>query len=228
MIEGAQLAITNEGGTTNKDRSIFRNGTIYRTGTGLADTTVRTAGGYALKFDSRNGSDLMTGKQTIPTGGIQNKTMFVSVWVKISNSAYWAGTHTNPTLTITYDQATTTSTVATNTTDWQLLSCVFTPTTNYGQIEMKLTCASDATSPNNVFYVDDVNVSYPAGIAINLGGLDLWANGLPVAPAIATVPSLAGVWDEPLTAHTIAGSAGVVVGEILSNTDATQAKVDTL
>ena len=27
---------------------------------------------------------------------------------------------------------------------------------------------------------------------------------------------------------TIAGSAGVVVGEILSNTDATQAKVDTL
>ena len=75
--------------------------------------------------------------------------MFVSVWVKISNSAYWAGTHTNPTLTITYDQTTTTSTVATNTTDWQLLSCVFTPATNYGQIEMKLTGASDATSPNN-------------------------------------------------------------------------------
>ena len=69
---------------------------------------------------------------------IQNKTMFVSVWVKISNSAYWAGTHTNPALTITYDQTTTTSTVATNTTDWQLLSCVFTPATNYGQIEMKL------------------------------------------------------------------------------------------
>ena len=93
---------------------------------------------------------------------------------------------------------------------------------------MKLTGASDATSPNNVFYVDDVNVSYPAGVAVDLGGLDLWANGLPVAPAIATVPSLAGVWDEPLSAHTIAGSAGVVVGEILSNTDATQAKVDTL
>ena len=228
MIEGSQLAITNEGGTTNKDRSIFRNGTIYRTGTGLSDTTVRTAGGYALKFDSRNGSDLMTWKQTIPTGDIQNKTMFVSVWVKISNSAYWAGTHTNPTLTINYDNGTTTSTVATNTTDWQLLSCVFTPATNYGQIEMKLTGASDATSPNNVFYVDDVNVSYPAGVAVDLGGLDLWANGLPVAPAIATVPSLAGVWDEPLSAHTIAGSAGVVVGEILSNTDATQAKVDTL
>ena len=93
---------------------------------------------------------------------------------------------------------------------------------------MKVTGATDATGTNRYFYVDDVNIAYPAGVAVNLGGLDLWADGLPVAPAIATVPSLAGVWDEPLSAHTIAGSAGVVVGEILSNTDATQAKVDTL
>jgi len=67
----------------------------------------------------------------------------------------------------------------------------------------------------------------------------LWAEGLPVAPAIATMPSLGGVWDEPLSAHTIAGSAGKILKdgadtlessltEILSNTDATQAKVDQL
>ena len=65
-----------------------------------------------------------------------------------------------------------------------------------------------ATGTNRYFYVDDVNVAYPAGVAIDLGNLDLWAEGLPVAPAIATVPSLGGVWDEPLSAHTIPGSMG--------------------
>ena len=228
MIEGSYIAITNEGGTTNKDRSIFRNGTIYRTGTGLADTTVRTAGGYALKFDSRNGSDLMTWKQTIPTGNIQNKTMTVSLWVKLNNSAYWAGTHTKPTLTIDYDNGTTITSVATASTNWQQLACTFTPTTTYGQIEMKVTGATDATGTNRYFYVDDVNVAYPAGVAIDLGNLDLWAEGLPVAPAIATVPSLAGVWDEPLSAHNISGSFGEKVNETGNNAEITMSKVDTL
>lgn len=154
--------------------------------------------------------------------------MTVSLWVKLNNSAYYGGTHTKPTLTINYDNGTTVSSVALGNTNWQLLACTFTPTTTYGQIEMKVTGATDATGTNRYFYVDDVNVAYPAGVAIDLGNLDLWAEGLPVAPAIATMPSLGGVWDEPLTAHTIAGSAGVVVGEILSNTDATQAKVDGL
>ena len=70
-----------------------------------------------------------------------------------------------------------------------------------------------ATGTNRYFYVDDVNVAYPAGVAIDLGNLDLWAEGLPVAPAIATMPSLGGVWDEPLSAHTIAGSFGALAGE---------------
>lgn len=79
---------------------------------------------------------------------------------------------------------------------------------------MKITGATDATSgANSYFYVDDVNIAYPAGVQVDLGGLDLWADGLPVAPAIATVPSLGGVWDEPLAAHTIAGSMGVLLSD---------------
>ncbi|MBF9651878.1 hypothetical protein IAI40_12160, partial [Streptococcus pseudopneumoniae] len=50
----------------------------------------------------------------------------------------------------------------------------------------------------------------------DLGNLDLWADGLPVAPAIATVPSLGGVWDEALTAHTVSGSFGWYVKKLLS------------
>ena len=101
--------------------------------------------------------------------------------------------------------------MATASTSWQLLACTFTPATTYGQIEMKVTGATDATGTNRYFYVDDVNVAYPAGVAIDLGNLDLWAEGLPVSPAIATMPSIVGVWDSPLAEHTITGSAGKIL-----------------
>ena len=227
LVDGSRIGVTGNNASNNAF-SYMPYGNITKTGTSLADTTVRTAGGFAMRFEPANSNFKMHWEQNIPTGNIQNKTMTVSLWVKLNNAAYWAGTHTKPTLTIDYDNGTTITSVATASTSWQLLACTFTPATTYGQIEMKVTGATDATGTNRYFYVDDVNIAYPAGVAVNLGGLDLWADGLPVAPAIATVPSLGGVWDEPLTAHTIAGSAGVVVGELLSNTDATQAKVDTL
>ena len=227
-VDGSKMRFQNYNQTANYDFTAMTYGTIYRTGTGLADTTVRTAGGFAMRFEPTYSPNLMHWEQNIPTGNIQSKTMTVSLWVKINNAAYWAGTHSMPTLTIDYDNGTLATATALTNTSWQQLAVTFTPATTYGQIEMKVTGATDATGTNRYFYVDDVNIAYPAGVAIDLGNLDLWAEGLPVAPAIATVPSLGGVWDEPLTAHTIAGSAGVVVVEILSNTDATQAKVDTL
>jgi hypothetical protein len=207
-VDGTQVRFQNYDQVANVDFTHMPYGKIYRTGTGLADTTVRTAGGFAMRFEPIFSPNLMHWEQTIPTGNIQNKTMTVSVWVKINNAAYYAGTHTKPTLTIDYDNGTTLSSVATTGTGWQQLAVVFTPTTTYGQIEMKITGATDATGTNRYFYVDDVNVAYPAGVAIDLGNLDLWAEGLPVSPAIATMPSLGGVWDEPMSAHTIPGSMG--------------------
>jgi len=49
-----------------------------------------------------------------------------------------------------------------------------------------------------------------------LGSLDLWADGLPVAPTIATMPSLGGVWDEPLSSHSVPGSFGWFVKKLLT------------
>jgi len=227
-VDGSQIRFQNYDQTANSDFTHMPYGKIYRTGTGLADTTVRTAGGFAMRFEPTYSPNLMHWEQNVPTGNIQNKTMTVSLWVKLNNAAYYGGTHTKPTLTINYDNGTTVSSVALGNTNWQLLACTFTPTTTYGQIEMKVTGATDATGTNRYFYVDDVNVAYPAGVAIDLGNLDLWAEGLPVAPAIATMPSLGGVWDEPLSAHTIAGSAGKILKDGADNAELTQAKVDTL
>ena len=218
VIEGSNINMVNDG-STNNDWTWFRTGTIQRTGIGLTDTTVRTAGGYALRFDPNSSTDPMHWDQIVPTGNIQSKTMTVSVWVNINNSAYYAGVHTKPTLAVVYDNATTVTSVATGSTGWQILACTFTPTTTYGQITITVRGATDATGVNRYFYVDDMNIAYPAGVAINLGGLDLWANGLPVTPAIATVPSLGGVWDEPLNVHQIAGSAGKMLKDANDNAE---------
>lgn len=206
-VDGSKVSFQNYDQVTNADVSYLPYGEIHRAGTGLTDATVRTAGGFAMRFQPY-GMNLMHWEQIIPTGDIQTKTMTISCWVKINNSAYYAGTHTKPTLTVTYDQTSTVTSTATAGTGWQQLACTFTPSTGYGQVEMKITGVTDATGTNTYFYVDDFNIAYPAGVQVDLGGLDLWADGLPVAPAIATVPSLAGVWDEPMSAHTIPGSMG--------------------
>jgi len=228
-VDGSKVSFQNYDQVTNADSTYLPYGEIHRAGTGLTDTTVRTAGGFAMRFQPY-GMNLMHWEQTIPTGNIQNKTMTISCWVRINLAAYYAGTYTLPTLTVTYDQTSTATSVATATAgSWQQLAVTFTPTTTFGQVEMKITGATNASlGANSYFYVDDFNVAYPAGVQIDLGGLDLWANGLPVEPAIATMPSITGVWDEPLSAHTTAGTMGKILADTEANSDVTQAKVDQL
>lgn len=216
MVDGAYFNIQNYDNLAGDDRSYMPYGEIWRTGATLADTTVRTAGGSAMRFMPTSSTNLIHWGQTIPTGDIDTKTMTITCWVKINNAAYYAGTHTKPTLTVTYDQTSTITSVATTGTGWQQLACTFTPATSFGQVQMKITGATDATGTNRYFYVDDFNIAYPAGVQVDLGGLDLWADGLPVAPAIATMPSITGIWDEPLTAHTVSGSFGAFIKKLLT------------
>lgn len=216
-VDGSMIRIQNYDLTTNDDQCWMTYGVIQRTGTGLSDTTVRTSGGYAMRFTPTSSTYLMHWEQNIPTGNIQNKTMTISCWVRINLAAYYAGTHTKPTLTVTYDQTSTATSVATATAgSWQQLAVTFTPTTTFGQVVVSLTGATDATTTSRYFYVDDVNIAYPAGVAVDLGNLDLWADGLPVAPAISTMPSIQGVWDEPLSAHTVPGSFGYFIKKLLT------------
>jgi hypothetical protein len=210
----SRVSIQNNNSTTNNDISYLFSGIYQRTGTGLTDTTARTAGGYAIRLAPNSGTNLLAwpnlvSERSVPTGNIQSKTMTVTCWVYINNAAYYAGTNTLPTLSVKYDNTTTATSVATATAGgWQQLAVTFTPTTTYGQIEIWLSGATDAAGANAYWYVDDVQVAYPAGVSINLGGLDLWANATPVWPPIATVPALGGVWDEATSAHGVAGSFG--------------------
>jgi len=220
LVTNSKLRITEENNADKADTLVVPYGIITRTNSLLGDTTVRTAGAAAcaMRFcpTATNGTDEMVWSFTVPTGDITNKTMNVNVWVKHNHANYYAGTHTHPTLRVNYDNGTELTAVAVDGTDWQRLSVTFTPATAYGQITVSIEGATDATGTERNFYVDDFTINYPAGVALALGGIDLWANAEPVTPTIDLFPSLGGVWDEALSAHTAAGSFGAWVKKLLS------------
>lgn len=212
---GSYLRIQNYNGTANDCRGVESYGYYVSTASGLADTTVHTAGGYGMRFESNSSIQQLTWTQTIPTGNIQNKTMMVGVWCKISNANYYSVTHQLPRLTINYDNGTTAYCQAQSSTDWQFLAIPFTPLTTYGQITATISTMTDQTGLNAYVYFDDYVVLYPAGVQLNLGSLDLWANGLPVMPTIATNLSALDVW----SASTAVSYGSSTMGELAKTTE---------
>lgn len=216
-IDGTHFKITDYNDVVNDDKGYLTYGYFQRTGTGLTDTTVHTAGGFAMRFESTSGTDSLRWAQDVPTSNIQNKTMTINVWCKINNVAYYGGTdYQMPRLTINYDNGTTTYVAAIATTDWQLLSLSFTPTTTYGKVTATLSTMTDATGSNAYVYWDDVSVLYPPGVQLNLGNIDLWANGLPVMPTIATNLSAADVWSVQTSGLTGTGTIGKLLSKVLT------------
>lgn len=215
--EGTELRLMSLN-TTGNDRIYTPYGTFQRTGDGLTDTTVHTTGSgkYGLRFEPLSSTNNLAWAFTIPTGDISTKTMTVAVWCKINSATYYAGTHEKPRLSINYDNGTTAYAEATASTTWQLLVVNFTPTTSYGQITVTTSGKTDATTTDAYFYIDDFMVSYPPSVALDLGGMDNWANALPVTPPIA-LPLSAGavansVWEALKTSHTTTGSMGKQLG----------------
>lgn len=221
-LTGSYLKFQTYDATTNDHRVYKTYGNQQSTGDGLTDTTVHTSGTgkFALRFAPSSSTYNLDWAFNIPTGNIQNYTMFVGVWVKINNAAYYAGTHQLPRLTLTYDDGVSTAYAqAAESTDWQLLFVPITPTTTYGQITATISARTDATTTDAYVYWDDFMVAYPPNVSLDLGGMDLWADALPIVPPLAipisakTVSS--AVWEELLSAHTTASTFGKQVGSKL-------------
>lgn len=192
MLDGSYFAFHTYDETANDHRVYYKYGELQSTGDGLTDTTVHTAGTgkFATRFKPLSSSNKLDDwVMTIPTGSLLGVDVTVSCWVKINNAAYYATTHQNPTLRVNYDDGTVGTVVATDSTAWQKLVVAFTPTTAFGQILINLDGYTDATGTNAYFYLDD----FSGGYLVN-GGLDLYANALPVTPSYAFVISAADFW----------------------------------
>lgn len=211
---GSKVRVINDNQVTNADKVVFPNGYLVRTGYEVSDTTVwngtsfdvATAGQFGIRFEILSGT--LSYEQSKTTGNIQNKTMFVSARVKINNPAYYAGTHTLPTLRVVYDDGVSSvSSVATATTNAQQLVVYFTPTTTSGSIKIYLEMMSDATGSNSYVYLGELIAPLPEGNAIDTTRFGLWSNAMPL-DTISTIPIPGSVLNEKLSNYTISGSVG--------------------
>jgi len=214
----AEWRFTNYQNVDNVDFAITPTGYRYRTGTGLTDTTVHTAGGYAVRFQPTSSTSPLLWTYKVSTGNTQTYETTISIWVKINNAAYYAGTHQNPKLTVNYDNGTLLTATATDTTDWQKLSIPYTAATTYGVVTVTIDGYTDATTTNAYFYVDDMELAYPSGYAVNLGKFDVWALGNPITPSSDTTGILSYDWtQDPYVVHTEA-QANALTGIALNYT----------
>ena len=218
LVSGSYLKAHAYGGAANNHRSWWQYGYMVSSGDGLADTTVHTAGAgkFTIRFEPTSSANTLEWQFAVPTGDISTKTMTVAVWCRINAAAYYAGTHQKPRLTVNYDNGTVAYAEAAGSTGWQLLSVSFVPTTAYGQITVTLSARTDATGSNAYVYWDDFAALYPASYKLDLGGLDLWADALPVVPPIATVISAMDVWAALLAGMTGAGTMGQALAAVLT------------
>lgn len=198
---GARFCVIDENGTVGNNTIFTNYGTIVNTGPGLADTTARTSGGYALRFEPNAFTDGLDWPQSglydtrvIPTGNINGRPVTVSAWVNIRTASYYAGTHSNPTLSLGYDgTAVATSVAADQAGTWQQLAVTVTPTTNTPYVEAWINGRTDATGTNAHFYVDDLFLQLPAGVYVDLGKLDYWENQGPAWPPLRTNPTTTAI-----------------------------------
>jgi hypothetical protein len=205
----SKISIVNEGEVANVDSVYTPLGTFRRCGDGLDDTTVHTTGTnkFSLRYNSAGGDNLAW-SFNVPTGDIQNKTAAIACWVKINSENFWGSANSMPRMTVNYDNGSTDYAEAAETTDWQLLFVPFTPLTAYGQITVTIGGYSDVGDSDGYFYVDDITMFYPAGVTLNLGGMDLWANAMPITPPIATGVNANDVWAVQTSTLTTPGTAG--------------------
>jgi hypothetical protein len=215
--DGSNISFVNAGTATNNDRTEFTNGIIQRTGDCLTDDTTRLGGkdNFAMRFTNFTSGVPLIWTNAIPTGDITNKTINFVCWVKINSANYWSGDHTMPRITATYDDGSTVYAQAAQVTGWQLLVIPVTPITNSGEITLTFSMDTASTGSDGYVYFDDFGTYYPAGIAPNLGNIDIWANGLPVSPFIATSLNAADIWAFPTSQATNVGSFGEWVKKLL-------------
>jgi hypothetical protein len=218
-------------GSTSKHRWYTNTGSAWTSGSGLTDTTVRTAGSLALVIKPENATTGFSWVFKIPA----NPTSQVGVFgYGYRNATFSSGTFKidlflpGTLLTATPDA---TKTLATTTGTWDLpwnLSAYYSGSVaRYAQVRVT---AITATAGAYAF-IDDL---YDAGTGNKVAGLDLWDEGQPsqimVQSDFSVVPSAVwgysdsntqantmgqrqvdvatAVWDEVAGSHTTPGTTG--------------------
>lgn len=223
QIDGSLIAFHKFMQTDRRHRWYKNTGMAQSTGVGMSDTTVRVPGTWNLRLMPENNDvgfswefqiPSNVNQQTFLNGFLRKNTALGSGLAKVELWLPGSDTTDTPDALFTMDNTVN---------EWRSFSVnkVFN-----GAVPALSTIRITAVSntPGAYLYVADLYNSADA--------LNLWDKGRPVTPIVPTsfaaIPGLVWSYPKDNQALNTMGDLQVQTGEILSNTDATQAKVDGL
>lgn len=225
QLEGSDIAFQDRDTNTSKHGWYTNRGSAVSSGTGLSDTTVRTASSLALAIKPENATDGFLTYLKIPanptsqagiSGYMYRNATFSSGDLVID--LFLPGTLLTSTPDATYTFPTTTGSWL----PFNIHAYYSSSAARYATVRIT---AKTATAGAYAF-LDDL---YDAGTSNKVAGLDLWDAGhispIMVQYDFSVVPS--AVWGYA-DSNTQTGTMGKALTDTEANSDVTQAKVDTL
>lgn len=136
-LDGSHLRFKHYNGTPNDFRAYYRQGRF-----------VNPSQGASIQQVSNMATELLINTYYVSTGATAGFKFGAVITGHVDNAAYWGGVSTYPNFKLIYDVSSEVdSNLAYNTNNQTLLK-IFTPTTSYNNIEVKLTTATDAVDAN--------------------------------------------------------------------------------
>jgi len=197
MVEGSEVKYQNMDSDDNKHRWYRRVGSAWSSGTGLTDTTVRTAGSLSLVLKPEDNTDGMFWQFQVPA----NPTSQVNIFgYGYRNSTFSSGTFKVELFlpgTLVTETPDATYTFPTTTSSWLPfnISAYYSGTVARYAI-VRITAVTNTAGA--YAFIDDI---YDAGTINKVAGLDLWDKGKPSPIMVSTDTSSvpAQVWAFPDT-----------------------------
>lgn len=224
-LEGTEVTFQNMDGNSSKHRWYTNHGSWWSSGSGLTDTTVRTASSLALAGKPEDASAGSSWIFKIPANPTSQAGIFGYIYRNATFSSgaltvelFLPGTLLSGTPDATYTFATTTGSWL----PFNISAYYSGSVARYAQVRITGVTATAGA----YFFIDDL---YDAGTGNKVAGLDLWDEGKPseimVQSDFSVVPS--AVWGYSSTGA-LAATMGKALVDAEANSDVTQAKVDQL
>lgn len=227
-LDGTDIAFQDYAENTSSHRWYTNRGSFWSSGTGLTDTTTRTAGSLSLAIKPENST---TGAEVffkVPANPTSNVQIYGYIY---RNATFSSGDITCELFlpgTLLTDTPDDTVTLSTTTGAWELWTLNAYYSGSVARYATVRITGKTATAGAYMF-LDDI---YDAQTNNKVAGMDLWDIGhispIMLALDLSALPeqTRVAVWSDNNTYG--AGEKGKVLADTEANTDVTQAKVDTL
>lgn len=208
LSAGSLVRFEKYGQTANDHRAVTKYGILTSTGTGLTDTTVRTASSLGVRIAPEDATTGYVWSFNI----LAKASSIVSFFGYFQKNAAFSTNVCKVELWLPGSTAADDTFTLADNTNWQagVVSANYT-----GTVDLLATVKVYAISSTAAAYLycDDF---YNAGTSNKIAGLDTWEKGLPVTFLVDTVFDPSSVWSYDTTNLTVAGTTGNQVKKLLT------------